>query len=189
MAELRAGSNTAAEEIFRRYAGRLIALARNNLDGRLRQKIDADDVVQSALKSFFHRQADGQFDLGDWDGLWSLLVTITLRKAGHQVERFHAACRDVRREHAKPALEESAASWQALGNEPSPSHAAMLAETVENVLRSLADDRERQIVSMSLQGFDVAEISVHVGRSERTVNRVLERLRHQLERQRDANIA
>ena len=37
------------------------------------------------------------FELSGWDGLWSLLTLITLRKCGHQTRHFRAACRDVRR--------------------------------------------------------------------------------------------
>jgi hypothetical protein len=39
---------------------------------------------------------------------------------------------------------------------------------------------------MALQGFKAAEISQQLGRAERGVYRVLERLRGQLQRQRDA---
>ena len=95
---LRAGAPDAAGEIFRRFARRLIGLARLHLDARLRQKIDPEDVMQSALKSFFIRHAGGAFDLDSWDSLWSLLTVITLRKCGHKLEHFQAACRDVRRE-------------------------------------------------------------------------------------------
>ena len=52
MARLRAGDNAAAAEVFRRFANRLIGLARTHLDARVRQKVDPEDVMQSALKSF-----------------------------------------------------------------------------------------------------------------------------------------
>ncbi len=77
------------------------------------------------------------------------------------------------------------ADWQALGTEPTPAQAAILAETVEQVLRSLADERERHMVTLSLQGATSEEISMQVGRSERTVQRILRRVRQRLERLRD----
>jgi hypothetical protein len=46
----------AAQEIWQRYAGRLLALARHNLDQRLRPRVDEDDVLQSMYKSFCVRQ-------------------------------------------------------------------------------------------------------------------------------------
>jgi len=54
--QLRAGNEDAATLLFQQYAHRLIGLARLHLNDRLRQKVDPEDVVQSALKSFFHGQ-------------------------------------------------------------------------------------------------------------------------------------
>jgi RNA polymerase sigma-70 factor (ECF subfamily) len=187
MARLQAGDQDAAAEVFRRFANRLIGLARTHLDHRIRPKVDPEDVMQSALKSFFLRHADGQFDLSGWDNLWTMLVVITLRKCGHKVEHFRAAMRDVGREQAPPpplSGEDSAASWEAVARDPSPQEAAMLAEAVEQVLLSLGDDRERQILELALQGSTTEEISKRVGRSERTVQRVLERVRERLKRMR-----
>ena len=185
MGRLRAGDQAAAAEVFRRFANRLIGLARTHLDRRLRQKVDPEDVMQSALKSFFVRHADGEFDLSDWDTLWSMLVVITLRKCGHKAEHFRAAARDVKREQAPLDPEELASSWKAISGEPTPEQAALLAEEVQQVMASLEDDRERQIVELSLQGYSVPEISARLGRSERTVQRVLTRVRKRLEKMRD----
>lgn len=188
MARLRAGDDraeAAAAEIFHRFASRLIGLAARHLDERLRQKVDPEDVMQSAMKSFFGRQAGGQYDLSGWDSLWSMLVVITLRKCGHKAEHFRAACRDVAREQALTNPDESARSWEALSREPTPSQAALLAEAVQQVMASLEDERERQMLELSLQGYSVPEISTKVGRSERTVQRVLTRVRKRLERLRD----
>lgn len=74
----------AEEEVFRRFAGRLVGLARARLDQRLPTKVDPEDVVQSAFRSFFVRCADDRFDLGSWDSLWSLLTVITVRKCAGQ---------------------------------------------------------------------------------------------------------
>ena len=55
----------------------------------------------------------------------------------------------------------------------------MLTEIIDELLRPL-DDRDRRIVTLALQGVSVTEISVEIGRSERTVERVLERLKEDL---------
>src|SRR4029079_10554541 len=66
---LRAGDEGAAAEVFRRFAGRLIALAHTELDARLRRKVDPEDIVQSVYRSFFTRHRAGHFDLATWDAL------------------------------------------------------------------------------------------------------------------------
>jgi RNA polymerase sigma-70 factor (ECF subfamily) len=180
MDRLRRGDPGAAEEIFRRFAGRLIGLARNHLDARVRRKVDPEEVMQSALKSFFLRQQAGAFDLADWDGLWALLTTITLRKCGLRTEHYRAQRRDVGRE-AEPLPEDEASSWQALARDPTPSEAAVLAETVERLLAGL-DEGARGIAELALQGYKAPEISERVGVAERTVYRTLQRLRKRLER-------
>ena len=58
----------------------------------------------------------------------------------------------------------------------------MLAETVEGLLSRLDVD-ERTIVEMSLQGCSTQEISEQTGRAERSVRRIRESIRKQLERQ------
>jgi RNA polymerase sigma-70 factor (ECF subfamily) len=179
---LRAGDEDAAGQIFERFAQRLVGLARARLDQFVRRKLDPEEVVQSVYGSFFRRFAEGQFELKNWDSLWTLLTLITVRKCGHQIDYFQAACRDVRHEAPAPVTaEDSTASWEAIARDPTPSEAAMLAETVEHLLRML-DDRQRQIVLLRLQGHGPLAISTKVGCSERTVKRVLEHVRKWLQR-------
>ena len=52
------------------------------------------------------RQAEGQFEVAGWNELWSLLAVITLRKCGHKVQHYRAACRDTRREARATAHDE-----------------------------------------------------------------------------------
>src|SRR5262245_57321577 len=95
MARLTAGDDEAAAAVFQRYAQRLIALAHSRLDEAARHKEDPEDVVQSVLRSFFTRHRGGQFHLADWDGLWSMLALITVRKCVNRIEYLRAECRDV----------------------------------------------------------------------------------------------
>jgi RNA polymerase sigma-70 factor, ECF subfamily len=166
---------------FERFTRRLIGLARNQLDARLRHKIDPEDVVQSAYKSFFQRYGEGMIAAEDWDGLWGLLTLITLRKCADRVRYHRAGRRDMSREAAAPADGQGTEPWRdAVGREPTPEQAALLAETVEHLLHGL-DAEERPIVEMSLQGYSTREISTTLGRAERTVRRLRERVRKQLE--------
>jgi RNA polymerase sigma-70 factor (ECF subfamily) len=186
MARLRTGDNAAATEVFQRFAHRLVSLARTHLEGRLRRKLDPEDVIQSVLNSFFVRYKEGQFALDDWNNLWSMLVVITLRKCGHQVAHYRAACRNLDREMVSAAASEEAVhDWEAVANDPTPSQVVMITEAVTQLVAAMNDANERQILELALQGFSTSEISTRVGRGERTVQRVLKRVRARLERMRD----
>jgi RNA polymerase sigma-70 factor (ECF subfamily) len=180
MDRLRARDGEAARQVFNRFAGRLVGLARARLDPTVRSKVGPEDVVQSAFRSFFRCHADGQFDVRGWDELWSLLVVITARKCGRQLRRFRGPGRDVRKELPAPGgSDEAAPGWEALARDPSPEEAAVLAETLEQVMRGLKE-RERQVLELRLQGYTVPEISSRVGRTEYTVEGILKRLRQRL---------
>lgn len=176
---LRSGDEAAAAEIHERFARQLIGLAQRKLDGRLRAKADPEDVVQSVYKSLCLRLQDGQFELADWNGLWGLLVRITLRKCGHHVQHFLAAKRDVRQEIPPARDDSSVAQWEPMAREPRPEEALLLAETLEQLLTDMSAV-DREIICLRLQSHTFHEISEQTGRSEKTVERVLKRARDRL---------
>ena len=67
-----------------------------------------------------------------------------------------------------------------------PDEAAVLAETVEELLQRLNGD-ERTIVELSLQGYSTQEISEQLSRAERSVRRLRERVRKYLEQLQEAD--
>jgi RNA polymerase sigma-70 factor (ECF subfamily) len=185
-ARLRARDGDAARELFQRFTHQLVALARRQFGTRLRHKVDPEDVVQSAYKSFFGRYGAGNLEVGSWDGLWGLLTLITLRKCADRVEYHRAQCRDAAREEPAPPGADPAAPWaEPFGREPTPLEAALLSETVDQLLAGLDED-ERPVLEMSLQGYTTQEISEGLGQPERTVRRLRERIRKRLEREQAA---
>jgi RNA polymerase sigma-70 factor (ECF subfamily) len=181
MHQLRAGQDAAAAEVFQRFARRLILLARSKLERALQPKVDPEDILQSVFRSFFGRHAAGQFDVSSWDSLWSLLTVITIRKCANKGQHFRRGRRNVQREvTAQPTADESLAALEGLSREPTPDEAAELTDTVEQVMRRL-DEREREILALSLQGMNVRDISGQIGYAERTVRRSLEHIKKLLQ--------
>jgi RNA polymerase sigma-70 factor, ECF subfamily len=184
MERLRAGDPEAAAQVFRRYAHQLMALARHRLDQVILQKVDPEDVCQSVFRTFFRRQADGKFKLDGWKNLWGMLAVITVRKCAHQNRHYRTQSYDARKEiptGPAPYWAEAGVSWEAIARDPTPADAAILAETVEQTMAEL-EPRDQEILRLSLQGLSTAQISDRVQRTERTVQRVLERVRSRLER-------
>jgi RNA polymerase sigma-70 factor (ECF subfamily) len=174
MAMVQAGDEGATRVVHDRWSSRLIRLARARLGRTVAGKEDAEDVVQSAYRSFFRRYGQGAFQIEDWAEVWALLATIAKRKCSSRRKYYHAGRRDARRE--KPMT-----SCEVASSGPTAEGAAMLSETVGRLLDGLKEP-ERSIVLLSLQGYSAAEVSPVVVRSERTVQRVRERVRSQLER-------
>jgi RNA polymerase sigma-70 factor (ECF subfamily) len=181
LSKLRARDNDAAQELFGRFTHQLIALAIQHIHAGLRHKVDPEDVVQSAFKSFFVRYGAGKLEVINWNSLWGLLTLITVRKCAERAAYHRAERRDAAREVSPPQENEDTQWLEPLGREPTPSEAAVLSETVEQLFAGL-DEEERPILELSLQGFTTREISERLGRAERTVRFLREGVRHRLER-------
>jgi RNA polymerase sigma-70 factor (ECF subfamily) len=185
LARLHNQDDSAAKELFVRFAHQLIALALRHIDAGLRHKVDPEDVVQSAYKSFFVRYGAGNLDVVNWNSLWGLLTLITVRKCAERAAYHRAERRDAARE-VSPRGDEAVPWLEPLGREPTPLEAAVLSETIEQLLASL-DEEERPVLELSLQGYTTREISERLGRAERTVRLLREGVRHRLERMQREN--
>jgi len=180
LAAHRDGDPEAAEEIFQRYAHRLLGLVRTKLPGFLNSRLDPEDVVQSAFRSFFRHTSAGRYPI-DGDGeLWRLLAAIAVNKARSQIKFHTAAKRDATTEQARGSsvlLFDPAA----VTDEPGPEEGTALLEELEAVLDSLELPIHRRMVELRLLGNEIPEIAEDVGRSERSVRRVLSQMRTDLE--------
>ncbi len=182
-----AGDQQAAEELFRRYADRLIALARGRLSVKLAGRVDPEDVVQSAYRSFFADARAARYNVERGGDLWRLLVSITLHKLQDQVDRHTAEKRSIDAER-RFGSEDSLIGIrpQMLSRDPSPIEAAILSDEVEQVMRRL-QPVERRMLELRLQGYNLEEIAQAMDCSERTAIRVLKRVKQQLEATRFGN--
>ncbi len=164
----------AAAELFERYSVRLIALARKRMSTKLARRTDAEDVVQSACRTFFLRIRDGRLDVAPGSDIWQLLVAITVRKVFAQAEFHTAGKRTVRREDSVAGSGSiSLPPMEALASEPSGAEVAAFDEELESILSRLLPVR-RKIVELRLQGYSQVEIAEQTGRSERLVRIALD---------------
>lgn len=185
VARFRAGDERAAAAIYDRYAERLLALARRRLSRKVAARVDPDDVVQSAYRSFFLRAKGGQYTLGRSGELWRLLAGIALHKLLKQVRRHTAGRRSVKREAAAGALPPGALELAC--REPTPEQAASLADELALVFADL-QPVERTIFELRLQGCELREIAAQTGKSDRTARRVLAEIKRRLiQRQNELN--
>jgi RNA polymerase sigma-70 factor (ECF subfamily) len=161
---------------FHKYAANLVRLARRQLDRRVLRKESPEDVVQSAFKSFFRLRDEGQLDLTGKHSLWGLLVVIVRRKCVNRNRDYRRGKRDVRREREDVSGQDTKLSWISLANTPLPEEAVMLAEVIEQLTQGL-DDRGRQVVLLTMEGFTQREVAEQLGWSERSVRRIVHQVK------------
>lgn len=168
------GDPEIVEQFWEQYGAPMRRVAERQIADRLRTRVDADDIVQSACRTFFRRIGEGQFDISDSESLWRLLLTITLNKARMQA-RFHT--RDRRSIGREQALPEHGAF------QPSETESFLekvdFSDLLEFVIDQL-DDEQRQILTMTLDGKQQSEIAAVLECSERTVRRMRTRIQEQL---------
>lgn len=175
LARFRSGDQSAAEEMFRRYVSRLTVFARARLSPRVTRRVDPEDIALSAYRSFFVRARNGRFSLQRSGDLWRLLVAIALNKVRHQVARHQAEKRSIDRD------KDSAQIDGELSHRPRPEHAIAAAEELEHIMAELPPAK-RRVLELRLLDHSLSEIADDLGRSERTVRRMLGELQGFLER-------
>jgi RNA polymerase sigma-70 factor (ECF subfamily) len=151
----------------------LIAYVQARIGPQLRRRRDAEDIVQSAFKSFFKLETMP----GSQEDLRTLLFRFTEWKLGKVCRRELAEKRDFRREATPSDL-------PADGSEAHPFEAKQWGpeeEAVWDELERLRDgwwealsETQRQILRLKEQGYSQPQIGGLVGLSDRTVRRYLE---------------
>lgn len=175
--QYREGDSQAAGQIYARYAKRLLGLASSRIFEVLQSKVEPDDIVQESFAAFFKMADEGRVQWAREGDLWRLLAGIAANQVNRQVEHFDAAKRDI-------AVEKDSLVDQLTSEE---SFDACAATELADLVDSLLDQKPltKKILLARLAGFRLGEIAEQVGRSERTVRRVLRALRARLAQQYD----
>lgn len=172
----RDGSESAAGELFDRYVARLTRLARMRLALKLQRRIDPEDVVLSAYRSFFVAARDDRFQLERRGDLWRLLARITLHKLARQAVRHSARKRSVDRESNRAS---GPVDGEFHDREPTPDETVAFAEELEALLHSLKPTA-RRVLELRLQGYGIEEIAGEIDRDPRTVRRHVSAVRAEI---------
>src|SRR5262245_45318092 len=174
---LRAGDEAAAQRLWEDYFHRLVLMARARIAGRPAGPKGSDDIALSALDSFRRAAEAGRFPrLSDRDDLWQVLMMLTARKAIDAVRRERALKR-----HGRQVAAEGPFFETIVGDEPTPSFAAEVAEQFRILLDCLGDDELRQIAVWKLEGYTNPEIAGKIDKSLATVERKLQLIRRKWE--------
>jgi RNA polymerase sigma factor (sigma-70 family) len=174
IAAFKAGSETAAHELFDRYCEKLMRLAKRRIGQRMTTRIDPEDVIQSAFRTFFVHLRNDEFTFEGKDDLFKLLVRLTVNKALRQVAHHRAAKRDPGREKTQ-CLDERDFLADLAADDPPPEVEVAVLDELERFLAQLPEF-DRRVLEMKLQGHSTTEIAEALGSYDRKIRRVLERV-------------
>jgi RNA polymerase sigma-70 factor (ECF subfamily) len=171
---IREGNQDAATQLYLRYAQRLHALTQTQCSAWLARQVNTEDIVQSIFGSFFRGVSQGCYDVPAGEELWKLFLVIALNKIRAKGNYYRAAKRDARLVVQSERIDEQAAA----GGQDEADLAFLQLAVAEALDRLPAHYKE--MVTLRIEGYEIAEIAQRTGRSHRTVERILQQARQRL---------
>jgi DNA-directed RNA polymerase specialized sigma24 family protein len=169
------GNQDAATQLYFRYAERLRALVEVETFPALARREETEDIVQSIFSSFFRGVGKGYYDIPAGDEIWKLFLVIALNKICAKGTYHRAAKRDVRLTTSSEFLDQQSKTGQGADNPAFIFLQLVVRESLEKL-----PPLPRQMVTLRIEGFEIAEIAARTQRSKRTVERVLQEFRQEL---------
>jgi RNA polymerase sigma factor (sigma-70 family) len=146
----------AAAVFVQRYMEKLTSLVERNLSDRFRGRVDAGDVVQDVLASWFRGVGQRRIRPNTPNEIWPLIVNITLFKVRKRIRKETADIRD-----------------------PGPEEVKDVEDLIENVCSTLPENL-RQVFQWTLEDCSVREIASRLDRSTKTIRAYMKRVREHL---------
>jgi RNA polymerase sigma-70 factor (ECF subfamily) len=153
LARIRHGDQDALAELFSRHRDRLGRMVEFRLDGRLKGRVAASDVLQEAYIDALKRLPHYQADPGMPFFLWLRWITVQRLVEVHR-QHLGARIRDAGREvpigRGEGPSSGSARMIELIGDLTSPSQAAQRAETMSQLQQSLdgLDPIDREVLAL-----------------------------------------
>jgi RNA polymerase sigma factor (sigma-70 family) len=174
VAQLKEGSQDAAWELVETYGPHILRVVRRTLTREMRPKFDSQDFVQAVWASFFtHRERF--LDVQRPEQLVGLLAATARHKIVDELRRrLETQKHDVRRERS---MDDSnvVVKQNLVSHDPRPSQIAVARERWHQLMHQ-QPEQCRRIVSLRLAGETHQAIARTMGISQKTVQRVLQRL-------------
>ncbi|WP_442483797.1 protein kinase domain-containing protein [Aeoliella sp. SH292] len=158
-----------ATEVVRRFGERLKRLIRGRISRKLRPRVDAEDVLQSAYRSFFLAADREQFKINTARESWYLLRTFAFHKLQKRIEWHTAAKRNYQRHD-----DESRHLATHAAGQTTPSQHFAVQELFASATGELSQV-EREAMEMLRKGYSRDHIAREMKKSPRTVRRLLAR--------------
>jgi RNA polymerase sigma factor (sigma-70 family) len=171
---IREGSEDAVRELIERYGSHIMHVIYRRLDRRLRAKLPASDFLQDVWVSFICNPTVGQ-TFKTPEELFSFLMAMAYNKVSDATRRgYYCQKHGVARERSL----DGSFHW-VVEDMPAPGPTPSEAVADEEQWERLLEGRplyQQQILRMLRQGYTHAEIARALDVSEKTVQRLIQRL-------------
>lgn len=180
--QLRKGDDAATSDLWKRYVGKLLPLARRRLIGLRGADVDEDDVLVSVFDRFFRAAKEDRFaKLENRDDLWQILLMLTERRVADQYRRSHAEKRGGGDVMALEDIHRGASTADAVrelaDRAVNPDLAAEFADQLRAALERLQEESTREVAILRMEGHSVSEIAEQLGISLSSAERKLRLIR------------
>lgn len=169
------GEVDALNELFSRYHGQLVDVARRRLGARLRTKIEPDDLAQTTFREA--TRDFGQYSYQGEDSLLRWLIQILNNKIRDKAEFFSAGKRDVSRERGmEVGTGDERRSIDLPAEDLSVTRAVSRDEEFDILrrgLEKLSDDHRTAITLVFFQGLTLREAGERMGGRTEDATRML----------------
>ena len=161
----REGDDSAATQLYVRYAKRLMALVKKRWTPELVRAEGVEDIVQSVFRTLFQRIGQGYYEVPDGHELWRLLLVIAVNKIRGKTAYYRTVKRDRHRSADGSKLQQRIESQETARDEA--------ADHLELALKELLDrlpPQSQLIANLRIDGHSVADIVGITGRSNAASN-------------------
>lgn len=169
------GSSAALQRVVQQFETRLQTLANGQLVAAgVRTRVSPDDILQSVFMTFWKRcksEQGQQWELNDWNDLWRLLRTFTLRRCRRHIRAHRGATRDAQRDQT---LSLGETQLEISNKEPDPLETLAFAELLGQLLDALGP-LEQLVLLRLIEGGSRESISRELNCTYRTISRRIAR--------------
>jgi len=179
MEQVRLGSAEAVQQLLSHYGEPIYRAVRRRLHRKMRAQFDSHDFVQAVWASFFSKQ-DLLERFERPEQLQAFLQTVAGNKVVDECRKLLLrGKRDINRLHdnENSSTENDIAP---VSRDPSPSQVAVAKEQATRMTDGQPSYYQR-IVDMRLDGATLEEIAASTGFSERTIRRIVKRIRRRVQ--------
>jgi DNA-directed RNA polymerase specialized sigma24 family protein len=182
ISKMRSGDPDAIRSLVERYFSKIAQYSDHRIKNGIRVTDDGEDIAVTVLEIITRKVASGELpDLQDRDDLWLMMILIAQRSV---IDRQRSELRRKKLASSMVTMTDLLESYnielsEFLAQDDPKQKLVEILECWDDLVRSLPDDRSRQIAHLKMQGKTNKEIGEILEMVSRTVDRKVNSISNQ----------